>query len=67
MWLRDAGQSYLKIVRQQYNFSPPATTSEFEDYTVDLVGVTSLEINNVQTKLKEMSVHRLRSCESHNI
>jgi hypothetical protein len=46
-WLPDAGQSYLEIVRQQYNFSPPATTSEFEDYTVDLVGLSALELRIV--------------------
>jgi hypothetical protein len=34
-------------VRQQYNFSPPATTSEREDYPVDLDGVTTLELTIV--------------------
>jgi hypothetical protein len=43
-WSPDAGQSYREIVRQQYNFSPPGMTREFEDYTVDLVGVTALEL-----------------------
>ncbi|MGD9975578.1 MAG: hypothetical protein AB7S77_21185 [Desulfatirhabdiaceae bacterium] len=46
-WSPDAGQSYREIVRQQYNFSPPGMTSEFEDYTVDLVGVTALELKIV--------------------
>jgi hypothetical protein len=46
-WSPDAGQSYLEIVRQQYNFSPPGMTREFEDYTVDLVGVTALELRIV--------------------
>jgi len=34
-------------VRQQYNFSPPATTSECEDYPVDLDGVTTIELSIV--------------------
>ncbi len=43
-WSSDAGQSYREIVRQQYNFSPPATTSEYEDYNVDLTNLTTLEL-----------------------
>jgi hypothetical protein len=46
-WSPDAGQSYQEIVRQQYNFSPPGMTREFEDYTVDLVGVMALELRIV--------------------
>jgi hypothetical protein len=44
-WSSNGGQSYREIVRQQYNFSPPATTSECEDYPVDLDGVTTIELN----------------------
>lgn len=44
-WSSDGGQSYQEIVRQQYNFSPPDTTSEREDYNVDLAGVTALELS----------------------
>ena len=44
-WSSDDGQSYREIVRQQFNFSPPGTTSEFEDFTVDLDGLTTLELN----------------------
>jgi len=43
-WSLDNGQSYREIVRQQYNFSPPHVTREFEDYTVDLADVTTLEL-----------------------
>jgi hypothetical protein len=46
-WSPDTGQSYREIVRQQYNFSPPGITREFEEYTVDLVGVTALELRIV--------------------
>ncbi|MGE5442990.1 MAG: discoidin domain-containing protein [Ignavibacteriales bacterium] len=43
-WSPDRGQSYREVVRQQYTFSPPGTTREYEDYTVDLEGVTVLEL-----------------------
>jgi hypothetical protein len=46
-WSPDGGQSYREIVRQQYNFSPPGMTREFEDYAVDLAGVTVLELGIV--------------------
>jgi len=46
-WSSNGGQSYREIVRQQYNFSPPATTNQREDYPVDLDGVTNLELNIV--------------------
>ena len=46
-WSPDGGQSYRDIVRQQYNFSPPGVTREFEDYAVDLAGVTALELRIV--------------------
>jgi hypothetical protein len=46
-WSPDGGQSYQEIVRQQYNFSPPAAVREVEDYGVDLDGVTALELKIV--------------------
>jgi hypothetical protein len=46
-WSADAGQSYREIVRQQYNFSPPDTTKECEDYAVELAGLTALELSIV--------------------
>ena len=46
-WSPDRGQSYRDIVRQQYNFSSPDATHEFEDYVVDLFGVTVLELTIV--------------------
>jgi len=44
-WSPDGGRSYREIVRQQFNFSPSNTTSEREDFPVDLDGVTTLELN----------------------
>jgi len=46
-WSADRGQSYREILRQQYNFSPPAVTREVEDYDIDLDGVTALELQIV--------------------
>jgi len=46
-WSADSGQSYREIARQQYNFSPPGTTQEFEDYAVELHGLTTLELTIV--------------------
>jgi hypothetical protein len=43
-WSPDGGRSYREIVRQQYNFSPPDSVRELEDYTVQLDNVTVLEL-----------------------
>ena len=43
-WSPDGGQTYHDIARQQYNFSAPDSTRELEDYSVDLDGVTELEL-----------------------
>ena len=43
-WSADGGRSYREIVRQQYTFSPHGSTREVEEYTVDLDGVTALEL-----------------------
>lgn len=62
-WSSDGGQSYREIVRQQYNFSPPDMTREFEDYTVDLAGVTALELTikpNISGGDARASVAQLR-------
>ena len=44
-WSSDGGRFYREIARQQYNFSPPDNTREIEDYDVDLVGLTVLEVS----------------------
>lgn len=46
-WSPDGGRSYREILRQQYNFSPPGTTQEVEDYAVNIDGVTALELSIV--------------------
>jgi hypothetical protein len=44
-WSSDGGKSFREIVRQQWNFSPPETIREVEDYQLDLSNVTVLEIS----------------------
>ncbi|MBL3601357.1 MAG: carbohydrate-binding protein [gamma proteobacterium endosymbiont of Lamellibrachia anaximandri] len=46
-WSPDGGQSFREIVRQQWNFSPQAATSETEDHHVELPAVTVLELTIV--------------------
>jgi len=43
-WFSDGGHSFREIVRQQWNFSPPETTRETEDYQVELSDVTVIEL-----------------------
>ncbi len=43
-WSPDGGRTFREILRQQWNFAPPETIRETEDYRVDLPGVTVLEL-----------------------
>ena len=43
-WSPDGGRSFREIVRQQWNFSPPNTSREVEEYQFDLSGVTVVEL-----------------------
>ena len=43
-WRSEADPGFREIVRQQWNFSPPQTTREIEDYQVDLASVKVLEL-----------------------
>jgi len=43
-WSADGGRSFREIVRQQWNFSPPNSIREVEEYRVDLSDVTVLEL-----------------------
>ena len=49
-WSPEAGKPRHEIVRQQWNFSPPGTVHETEDYKVRLSGVTILELEIVPDK-----------------
>jgi hypothetical protein len=46
-WSAGIGRPYSEIVRQQYNFSPPTTTTEVENHTVDLDSCAELELSIV--------------------
>jgi len=43
-WCPDGGRSFREIVRQQWNFSPPNTIREVEEYRVEVSDVTVLEL-----------------------
>ncbi len=43
-WSADGGNSFREIVRQQWNFSPPETIREVEEYQVELASVTVFEL-----------------------
>jgi hypothetical protein len=43
-WSSDGGRKFQEIVRQQWNFSPPATTRESEEYLVRLSDTSVLEL-----------------------
>jgi hypothetical protein len=44
LWRMDNEDSFREILRQQYHFSPPLTTRENEEYTVDLKQLKVLEL-----------------------
>lgn len=46
-WSSDGGSSFKDIVRQQWNFSPPETRRETEEYRVELSNATVLELSIV--------------------
>jgi hypothetical protein len=43
-WSGDGGHSFVEVVRQQWNFAPPESIREAEEYQVDLSNVTALEL-----------------------
>ncbi len=43
-WSSDNGSTFKEIVRQQWNFSPPESIREVEEYQVDLDNVNVLEL-----------------------
>jgi hypothetical protein len=43
-WSPDGSTSFREIVRQQWNFSPPETIREIEEYQVQLPNVAVLEL-----------------------
>jgi hypothetical protein len=55
-------KSHREIIRQQYDFSPPDTTTEREDYSEDLDSVTNLELLTIPTSVADMRAQALRNC-----
>jgi hypothetical protein len=43
-WSSEQRETFREIVRQQWNFSPPDSTREIENYKVDLADVSVLEL-----------------------
>ncbi len=62
-WSPDGGSTFREIVRQQWNFSPPGSVREVEEYQVQMSGVTILELNidpNVSSGSARASLRNLR-------
>jgi hypothetical protein len=60
-WSSDGGRTFREIVRQQWNFSPPTTTHEIEEYQVELSDVTVLELVIVPDKSQGSARASLKS------
>ncbi len=60
LWSPRSGSPIQEIVRQQFNFSPPTTTREVEDYTVNLSGVSTLELHARDAQLGQVRSRRSR-------
>jgi hypothetical protein len=60
-WSPDGGHSFQEIVRQQWNFSPPSTIGEIEEYRVEIPDVTVLELVIVPDFSRETARASLKS------
>jgi hypothetical protein len=47
-WQAAGARQSVDILRQQFTFAPPDTTSEREDYRVDLIEASVLELSITQ-------------------
>ena len=47
---QDSGQTYQEAIRQEYNFSPPGTTFEREEWALAAEGVTHLQLRIIPDK-----------------
>jgi hypothetical protein len=62
-WSPESGGSLKEVVRQQWNFSPPESIRESEEYRVELSNVTLLELvikPNIGGGLSHASLKNLR-------
>jgi hypothetical protein len=59
----DGGRSFREIVRQQWNFSPPQTVRELQEYEVEISDITVLELiitPDISSETARASVKSLR-------
>ena len=63
LWRASNESNWREIVRQQFNFSPPNTTNEREEFNVSLIDVISIELRIVaaingkgRASLRELSI-----------
>jgi hypothetical protein len=61
-WSPAAGGPPQEIVRQQWNFSPAGSTTEVEDYTIDLKAVSVLELAIQPDVARHEAVASLAAC-----
>ncbi len=62
-WSSDVGSPLIEIVRQQWNFCPPESVREVEEYKVELYNVTVLELvikPNISGGVARASLKNLR-------
>jgi len=68
-WLPHGTTSWKDLIRQQWNFSPPQTIEEREEYKVDLASVAGLELSispdigggGIRASLEKMQVSVAKS------
>ena len=64
-WSADGGSTVKEIVRQQWNFSPPDSIREVEEYRAELSFVTVLELvinPNIGGGIAHASLKNFRLC-----
>ena len=62
-WLPSGSASWVDLVRQQWNFSPPNTIEECEEYRFELSTAQALELNitpDISRGEARASLHRLQ-------
>lgn len=55
------GQSFEKVLQQDYTFSPPGTTFQQEDWTVDLEPITHFRLKIIPDQDHNLAVAKLSS------
>lgn len=58
---RNGGESFEKVIEQDYTFSPPGTTLQREDWTVNLEQVTHFRLNIQPDRDHNLAIAKLSS------